>query len=414
MLNNLQKQDPQIADLIDSELGRQQQGLELIASENFTSPAVLEAMGTVLTNKYSEGYPGKRYYGGNEFIDQIETLAIERAKKLFKADHANVQSHSGSTANLEAYYTLLNLGDKILAMEMSAGGHLTHGSKVNFSSKFYNFVFYSVDQQSQLLDYDEIRETALREKPKLIVAGASAYPRIIDFQKFSDIAKEVGAYFMADIAHIAGLVATNLHPSPVPMADIVTTTTHKTLRGPRGALILCQESWAEKLNKAVMPGLQGGPLEHIIAAKAVAFGEAMKPEFKTYQEQILKNAKALAEALQNEGLKLVTDGTDNHLILIDLSNLEISGKEAETALEQVKIYTNKNLIPYDTRKPLDPSGLRIGTPALTTRGFKETEMKIVGQLIVKILKNINSEDIKKEVNNKVKELTEKFPLYSDL
>lgn len=414
MLKNILNQDPKIAEFINLELSRQKQGLELIASENFASEAVLEAMGTVLTNKYSEGYPGKRFYGGNEFIDQIETLAIERTKKLFKADHANVQSHSGSTANMEAYYTLLNLGDKILAMDMSCGGHLTHGSAVSFSSKFYNFVFYGVDKKTHLIDYNEIRKIALCEKPKLIIAGASAYPRIIDFKKFSEIAEEVGAYFMADIAHIAGLVVTDLHPSPVPYADIVTTTTHKTLRGPRGAIILCQKSWAEKLDKAVMPGLQGGPLEHIIAAKAVAFGEALKPEFKDYQKQVIKNAKKLADILLTEGLDLISRGTDNHLILIDLTNLKITGKQAEKALEEAKIYTNKNLIPFDQRKPYDPSGLRIGTPALTTRGFKEKEMEIVGQLISKILKNIDSEDIKKEVKNQVKELTKKFPIYSEL
>jgi glycine hydroxymethyltransferase len=414
MLKNTLSQDSKIAELIGSELNRQKQGLELIASENFVSVAVLEAMGTVLANKYSEGYPGRRFYGGNEFIDQIETLAIERAKTLFKADHANVQPHSGSTANLEAYYTLLNLGDKILAMDMSCGGHLTHGSAVSFSSKFYNFVFYKVDKKTHLINYNEVREIALREKPKLIIAGASAYPRIIDFKKFSEIAKEVGAYFMADIAHIAGLIITGLHPNPVPYADIVTTTTHKTLRGPRGAIILCQESWAEKLDKAVMPGLQGGPLEHIIAAKAVAFNEALQPEFKTYQKQILKNSKALAKTLLKEDFVLISGGTDNHLILIDLTNFNITGKQAETALEQVNIYTNKNLIPYDPRKPLNPSGLRIGTPALTTRGFKEREMEIVGELIAKILKNIDSENIKKEVKNKVGELAKNFPLYPKL
>jgi len=414
MSKNIQNQDPIVAELINNELNRQRDGLELIASENFVSPAVLAAMGTVLTNKYSEGYPGKRYYGGNEFIDQIENLAIDRAKQLFKADHANVQPHSGSTANLEAYYTLLNLGDKILGMDLSCGGHLTHGSPVSFSSHFYNFVFYGVNKKTHLIDYDEVREIALREKPKLILAGASAYPRIIDFQKFGSIAREVNAYFMADIAHIAGFVATDLHPSPIPDADIVTTTTHKTLRGPRGAIILCKKTWAEKLDKAVMPGLQGGPLDHIIAAKAVALAEALKPEFKTYQEQIIKNAKALAEVLLAEGFNLVSGGTDNHLILIDLGNFNVTGKQAEKALEDVYIYTNKNMIPYDKHKPYDPSGLRIGTPALTTRGFREEDLKIVGQLIAKIVKNINSEDIKKEVKIKVKELVEKFPIYSEL
>lgn len=414
MIENLKDQDPLIAELIKNEFNRQREGLELIASENFVSPAVLEAMGTVLTNKYSEGYPGKRYYGGNEYIDQIENIAIDRAKKLFKADHANVQPHSGSTANMEAYYTLLNLGDKILGMDLSCGGHLTHGSPISFSSHFYNFVFYGVNKKTQLIDYDEVREIALKEKPKLILAGASAYPRLIDFQKFGEIAKETGAYFMADIAHIAGFVATDLHPSPIPYADIVTTTTHKTLRGPRGAIILCKSAWQEKLDKAVMPGMQGGPLDHIIAAKAVAFAEALKPEFKNYQEQILKNAKALTEVLLTENFNLISGGTDNHLILINLSNFNITGKLAEKTLEDVGIYTNKNMIPFDERKPYDPSGLRIGTPALTTRGFKEEGLKIVGQLIAKIIKNIDSEDIKKEVKNKVKELTEKFPIYSEL
>jgi len=414
MLKNILNQDPKVAELISAELNRQKNGLELIASENFVSLAVLEAMGTILTNKYSEGYPGKRYYGGNEFIDQIENLAIERAKQLFKAEHANVQSHSGSTANMEAYYTLLNLGDKIFGMDLSCGGHLTHGSPISFSSHFYNFVFYGVNKKTHLIDYDEVREIALKEKPKLILAGASAYPRIIDFQKFGKIAKEVGAYFIADIAHIAGFVATDLHPSPIPYADIVTTTTHKTLRGPRGAIILCKSIWAEKLDKAVMPGMQGGPLDHIIAAKAVAFAEALKPEFKIYQEQILKNAKALAEVLLAENFNLISGGTDNHLILINLSNFKVTGKQAEKALEDVGIYTNKNMIPFDERKPYDPSGLRIGTPALTTRGFKEEDIKIVGQLIAKIIKNIDSEDIKNEVKNTVKELTEKFPIYSEL
>lgn len=414
MIKNLKNQDPLVAELIKNELNRQREGLELIASENFVSPAVLEAMGTVLTNKYSEGYPGKRYYGGNEFIDKIENIAIDRAKQLFKAAHANVQPHSGSTANLEAYYTLLNLGDKILGMDLSCGGHLTHGSPINFSSHFYNFVFYGINKKTHLIDYDEVRNIALREKPKLILAGASAYPRIIDFQKFGEIAKEVGAYFMADIAHIAGFVATDLHPSPIPYADIVTTTTHKTLRGPRGAIILCKSTWAEKLDKAVMPGMQGGPLDHIIAAKAVAFAEALKPEFKIYQEQILTNAKSLAKILLAEGFNLVSGGTDNHLILVNLNNFNVTGRQAEKALEEVGIYTNKNLIPFDDRKPYDPSGLRIGTPALTTRGFKEEDLKIVGQLIAKIVKNIESEDIKNKVKNKVKELTDKFPIYSEL
>lgn len=410
----LSKTDSEVALIVEQELNRQRRGIELIPSENFVSRAVLEAAGTVLTNKYSEGYPGRRYYGGNQYIDLVENLAIARVKKLFGADHANVQPHSGSSANMAAYFAMLNLGDKILGMDLAAGGHLTHGHKINFSGKFYHFVSYGVRADDCRIDLDEVREIAKKEKPKLILAGASAYPRQIDFSGFKKIADEVGAYFMTDIAHIAGLVVAKLHPDPIPYADVVTTTTHKTLRGPRGAIILAKKAWAEKIDKAVMPGIQGGPLEHIIAAKAVAFKEAMEPGFIEYQKQIIKNAKILAETLMSEGLKLVSGGTDNHLILIDLTPLGLGGKEMEKALDEVGIYTNKNVIPFEKRKPLDPSGIRLGTPAVTTRGFKEEEMKIVGGLIAKILKNPGEEMIKEEVKLKVAELTGRFPLYPNL
>jgi glycine hydroxymethyltransferase len=420
----LSKFDPEIADAIENEINRQRSGLEMIASENIVSRAVLEAMGTPLTNKYSEGYPGKRYYGGNQFIDVSENLAIERAKKIFGAEHANAQPHSGSQANAAAYLALLNPGDKILAMNLAHGGHLSHGSPVNFSGKFYNVVFYGVDKNTGRIDMDEVRKIALAEKPKLILTGASAYPREIDFAAFRKIADEVGAYLMADIAHIAGLVAAKIHPDPVPVCDVVTTTTHKTLRGPRGALILSKiadrlrpedkKNLAQKIDSAVFPGMQGGPLEHIIAAKAVAFLEALQPDFIEYQKQIVKNAKVLAETLLAGGLKLVSGGTDNHLILIDLTNTGLAGKQVEDALGAVEIYVNKNMIPYDLRKPTDPSGIRLGTPALTTRGMKEGEMKLVGEMIVKIIKNISDENVKKEVRESVRELVTKFPIYPDL
>lgn len=413
-MSHLSTFDPEIADAIEKEIGRQRNGLEMIASENFVSRAVLEAMGTPLTNKYSEGYPGKRYYGGNEFIDVVENLARDRLKQLFGAEHANVQSHSGSTANMEAYFTLCNLGDKILGMNLAHGGHLTHGSSVNFSGKFYQFIPYGVRKDNHRIDMDEVRAIAQREKPKLILAGYTAYPRTIDFAAFKQIADEVGALFMVDMAHIAGLIAAGVHPSPVPYADIVTTTTHKTLRGPRGAAILCKTSLAEKLDKAVMPGMQGGPLEHVIAAKAVAFKEALEPSFKDYAAQIVKNAQALAESLVHEGITLVSGGTDNHLILLDLSNTGVTGKQAEIALDSVGIYTNKNMVPYDTRKPLDPSGLRIGTPALTTRGFKEEDMRIIGGLIALTIKNYGKEDVYAIIRHKVKELTDAHPLYPGL
>ncbi len=423
-MSHLSKTDPEIADAIENEINRQRSGLEMIASENIVSRAVLEAMGTPLTNKYSEGYPGKRYYGGNQFIDVSENLAIDRAKKIFGAEHANVQPHSGSQANAAAYFALLNPGDKILAMNLSHGGHLSHGSPVNFSGKFYNVVFYGVSKDTGRIDMNEVREIAIREKPKLILAGASAYPREFDFAAFRKIADEVGAYLMADIAHIAGLVAAKIHPDPIPVCDVVTTTTHKTLRGPRGALILSKivdrlrpedkKNLAQKIDSAVFPGMQGGPLEHIIAAKAVAFFEALQPDFIEYQKQIVKNAKVLAETLLAGGLKLVSGGTDNHLILIDLTDIGLAGKQVEDALGEVEIYVNKNMIPYDSRKPTDPSGIRLGTPALTTRGMKEKEMKLVGEMIVKIIKNISDENIKKEVRESVRELVTKFPIYPGL
>jgi len=423
-MSYLSKLDPEIANAIENEINRQRSGLEMIASENIVSRAVLEALGTPLTNKYSEGYPGKRHYGGNQFIDVSENLAIERAKKIFNAEHANVQPHSGSQANAAAYFALLNPGEKILAMNLSHGGHLSHGAAVNFSGKFYNVVFYGVDKNTGRINMDEVHEIALREKPKLILAGASAYPREFDFAAFRKIADEVGAYLMADIAHIAGLVAAKIHPDPIPVCDIVTTTTHKTLRGPRGGLILSKiadrlrpddkKNLAQKIDSAVFPGMQGGPLEHVIAAKAVSFLEALQPEFIEYQKQIVKNAKVLSETLLAGGLNLVSGGTDNHLILIDLTDTGLTGKQVENALGEVEIYINRNMVPFDTRKPTDPSGIRLGTPALTTRGMKEGEMKLIGEMIVKIIKNIGDENIKKEVKNKVKELTKKFPIYPGL
>lgn len=422
--NNLQQHDPAIYQAMTDELTRQQSVLEMIASENIVSPAVLEAMGTVLTNKYSEGYPDHRYYGGNDFIDVSEKLAIDRAKQLFGAEHVNVQPHAGSQANMEAYFAVLELGDKILAMDLAHGGHLTHGHPVNFSGKFYNVIHYGVDHKTERINMDEVYEIAKREHPKLILAGASAYPRNLDFKAFREIADEVGAYFMADIAHIAGLVAANLHPDPMPHCDIVTTTTHKTLRGPRGAMIMCKnddrlrpddkKNLAQKIDSAVFPGMQGGPLDHIIAAKAVAFGEALKPEFKNYQAQIIANAKVLAETLIAQGLRLISGGTDNHLVLVDVTALGTTGKLAEVALDEVGICCNKNMIPFDTRSPFDPSGIRLGTPALTTRGMKEKQMEIVGSLIGKTLKNPDDESVKNKVKATVKELTDQFPIYRGL
>jgi len=406
--------DPLIANAIDNEVARQANGLELIASENFVSEAVLEAMGSVFTNKYAEGYPGKRYYGGCEWTDVVEQTAIDRAKQLFGADHANVQPHSGSQANMAVYLAALNYGDKILGMNLSHGGHLTHGHPLNFSGLSYKVADYGVSRETETIDYDELQRIAERERPKLIVCGASAYPRIIDFERIGEIARSVGARMFADIAHIAGLVVTGLHPSPVPHADYVTTTTHKTLRGPRAGLILCKEEHAKEIDRKLFPGIQGGPLVHIIAAKAVAFGEALREDFKEYQRQIVKNAKALASELQEQGLRLVSGGTDNHLMLVDvwMEGKGITGKAAEKALEAADITVNKNTIPFDQNKPFVASGLRIGTPAVTTRGMKQPEMIEIGRLIAEVVHAPESEDVRHKVKNGVAELTAKFPLYA--
>lgn len=406
---NLQKEDEQIAYLVEKEKERQENSIELIASENFVSKAVMEAMGSYLTNKYAEGYPSKRYYGGCHVVDEVEDLARERVKKLFGAEHANVQPHSGSQANMAVYFSILEPGDTVLGMDLSHGGHLTHGSPVNFSGRLFNFVSYGVDPETEMINYETVRELALKHKPKLIVAGASAYSRTIDFKSLREIADEVGAYLMVDIAHIAGLVATGLHPSPVPYADFVTSTTHKTLRGPRGGLILCKEKFAKAVDKNIFPGIQGGPLMHIIAGKAVCFKEALEPEFKTYMEQVVKNAKALAEALESYGFKLVSNGTDNHLILVDLTNKDITGKDAEILLDSIGITLNKNTVPNETRSPFVTSGVRIGTPAITTRGFKEEEMKEIASIINDAIKEKDGDlEILKA---RVKALCDKYPLY---
>lgn len=411
-IDNIRKNDPEVAEAIDKELGRQQNKLEMIASENFTSRAVLEACGSVLTNKYAEGYPGKRYYGGCEFVDIVETLAIERAKKLFNADHANVQPHSGSQANFAAYVAFIKPGDTVMGLNLSHGGHLTHGSPVNVSGMYFKFISYGVRQDTETIDYDALRAAAKENRPKLIVTGATAYPRTIDFSKFKEICDETGAMLMVDIAHIAGLVATGLHPSPVPFAEVVTSTTHKTLRGPRSGFILCKSLYAQAVDKAVFPGTQGGPLEHIIAAKAVAFKEAMTPEFKQYQQQILKNAEALAEGLILNGFRLVSGGTDTHLVLVDLRPKRITGKVAEKILDDIGITANKNTIPFDPEKPFVTSGLRLGTPALTTRGMKEKEMQAIADTIGLVLSNPEDEQIRKTALEKVKELCQAFPLYA--
>ncbi|MEK4253480.1 MULTISPECIES: serine hydroxymethyltransferase [unclassified Ureibacillus] len=411
----LAAQDKAVLEAILNEKKRQQENIELIASENIVTEAVMEAQGSVLTNKYAEGYPGKRYYGGCEHVDVVEEIARERAKELFGAKFANVQPHSGAQANMAVYYTILQPGDTVLGMNLSHGGHLTHGSPVNFSGVQYNFVDYGVTKDTNVIDYDDVRAKALEHKPKLIVAGASAYPREIDFKKFREIADEVGAYFMVDMAHIAGLVAAGEHPSPVPYAHFTTTTTHKTLRGPRGGLILTNdEELAKKIDKAVFPGIQGGPLMHVIAAKAVAFGEALKPEFKEYAKQIKKNAQVLAETLISEGLQIVSGGTDNHLLLVNVKSVGLTGKVAEKLLDEVKITVNKNSIPFDEEKPFVTSGIRIGTPAITTRGFKEEDTKEVGLIIAKVLKNPEDEAVKEEALARVKALTDKYPIYEDL
>ncbi len=407
--NRIKNADVELYEAMSREINRQKNKIELIASENFVSEAVMEAMGSPLTNKYAEGYPGKRYYGGCEYVDEVETIAIERAKALFGAEHANVQPHSGAQANMAVFFAVLQPGDTVLSMSLAHGGHLSHGSPVNMSGKYFNIVPYGVTEENQTIDYEEIRRLALECKPKLILAGASAYSREIDFKKFSEIAKEVGAYFMVDMAHIAGLVAAGVHPSPVPYADFVTTTTHKTLRGPRGGLILCKEEHAKAVNKAVFPGIQGGPLMHIVAAKAVCFKEAASEEFKAYQRQIAKNAKALSEALLSKGFDLVSGGTDNHLMLVDLRPFGVTGKEYENRLDEVGITVNKNAIPFDPEKPGVTSGIRVGTPAVTTRGLKEDDMKEIAELMYLTIKEFDTKQ--DEIRARVKALCDKYPLY---
>ena len=406
----IRKTDPEIAEVIEAELRRQQDGIELIASENFVSEAVMAAMGSVLTNKYAEGYPGKRYYGGCACVDVAENLAIERAKKLFGAEAVNVQPHSGAQANTAVYFALLSPGDTVMGMSLACGGHLTHGSPVNISGKYFNFIPYGVDDTTGLINYDALQKQAEECRPKLIVAGASAYPRIIDFARIADIAKSVGAYFMVDMAHIAGLVAAGLHPSPVPYADVVTTTTHKTLRGPRGGMILCREEYIKQINKAIFPGTQGGPLMHTIAAKAVCFGEALKPEFKEYQKRIVKNARVLADSLLRSGFDLVSGGTDNHLMLVDLRPVDITGKELEARLDTVHITANKNAIPNDPQSPFITSGLRLGTPAATTRGLGEKDFAEIGELIYKTATEYENADA---IRGAVERICEKYPLYPE-
>ena len=409
--NYLEKADPEITAAIKREIGRQESKIEMIASENFVNYEIMEAAGSALTNKYAEGYPGKRYYGGCEFVDEVETLAIERAKKIFGADHANVQPHCGANANTAVYQAVLDYGDTVLGMDLSNGGHLSHGSPVNISGKSYNFVSYGLDPETETIDFDNVRELALKHRPKLIVAGASAYPRTIHTDKFREIADEVGAILMVDMAHIAGIVAAGLHPNPVEYADIVTSTTHKTLRGPRGGLILCREKYAKAIDKAIFPGTQGGPLMHIIAAKAVCFKEAMEPEFITYQEQTLKNAQALAGALNEKGFDLVSGGTDNHLVLVKLVNKGITGKLAEKLLDDANITTNKNAIPDDPESPFVTSGLRMGTPAMTSRGFKEEDVIKTVEAIALVIDNPESAEAMQQARAIVKELTDKYPLH---
>jgi glycine/serine hydroxymethyltransferase len=406
----LRNVDPAVAESIEHERVRQQENIELIASENFVSPAVLEAQGSVLTNKYAEGLPKKRWYGGCENVDAIEQLAIDRAKKLFGAEHVNVQPHSGSQANMAVYFAVLKPGDKMLTMDLSHGGHLTHGNKANFSGKFFEIVHYGVRKDDERIDYDQLAAMAREHKPRMITVGASAYPRVIDFKRMGEIAREVGAYLLADIAHIAGMVAVGIHPSPIPHADFVTTTTHKTLRGPRGGLILCGGKFAKEIDSTVFPGIQGGPLEHVIAAKAVCFQEALQPSFRTYQEQIVKNAKALAEGMKRNGYRLVSGGTDNHLMLVDVGAKNLSGKECQIALDEAGITVNKNTIPFETRSPFQASGVRLGTPAVTTRGMKEAEMAAIADMISEVLSDIKSLDTAAKVRQRVRELTAKFPL----
>lgn len=410
-MSMLRTQDPEIAKIIDLELHRQRHKLEMIASENFVSEAVMEAQGSVLTNKYAEGYPGKRYYGGCEYVDMVETLAIERAKKLFGAEHVNVQPHSGSQANFGVYFALLQPGDTIMGMNLSHGGHLTHGSPVNVSGSYFNVVDYQVDATTQRIDYDAVAKKAEECKPKLIIAGGSAYSRIIDFKRFADIAHTVGAIFMVDMAHFAGLVAARLHPNPVDYADVVTTTTHKTLRGPRGGLIMCKEKYAKAIDKAIFPGIQGGPLMHVIAAKAVAFGEALEPTFKEYATQVVKNAQALANQLIDNGLTIVSGGTDTHVMLVDVRNTGLTGKEAEHILDEVNITCNKNTIPFDPASPFVTSGIRLGTPALTSRGLQEMDMKEIANIIAMVLQHPEDTEKQEEAKRRVSNLCERYPLY---
>jgi len=414
MMEHLRKNDPAVLEAMELELKRQRSNIELIASENIVSEAVMEAMGTVLTNKYAEGYPGKRYYGGCERVDIVEDIARDRAKELFGADHANVQPHSGAQANMAVYLAALKPGDTVLGMNLAHGGHLTHGSPVNASGLLYNFVAYGVQEDTFLIDYDEVRKAAFKHRPRLIVAGASAYPRIIDFEKLAAIANDVGALFMVDMAHIAGLVAAGLHPNPVPHAHFVTTTTHKTLRGPRGGMILCKKAWAQAIDKAVFPGSQGGPLMHVIASKAVALGEALDPSFKTYAQNVVNNAKVLADTLIEEGLNIVSGGTDNHLMLVDTRNLDITGKDAEKVLDSIGITVNKNAIPFDPTSPFVTSGIRIGTPAVTSRGMDEQAMVTIAKIIAMTLKAPKDEATLEKAGRMVAELTEQYPLYPDL
>lgn len=409
----LDKTDPQLAKYLKLETERQEYGLEMIASENYASKSVMEAQGTILTNKYAEGYPGKRYYGGCEFVDEIEQLAIDRCKQLFGAEHVNVQPHSGSQANMAVYLASVKAGDTIMGMDLAHGGHLTHGSPVNFSGFLFKATHYGLDPKTGRINYDQIRDLAKEHRPKLLIAGYSAYPRVLDFKLFRQIADEVGATLLVDMAHFAGLVAGGQHPSPIPHAHYVTSTTHKTLRGPRGGIILCGNELAKALNSKIFPGIQGGPLEHVIAAKAVAFGEALKPDFKTYAEQIVKNAKALAQGLLEQGIELVTGGTDNHLMLVDLSNSPITGKDAEIALDKAGITVNKNTVPNEKRSPFVTSGVRIGTPALTTRGMKESEMKVIAGWISAVLKDATNEGHLTKIKGQVRELCSKFPIYRD-
>jgi glycine hydroxymethyltransferase len=410
----LQQADPEVFEAIRSERQRQQFGLEMIASENYTSPAIMAAQGSCLTNKYAEGYPGKRYYGGCEFVDVAERLALDRAKKLFGSEHVNVQPHSGAQANMAVFLAALQPGDTILGLDLAHGGHLTHGMRLNFSGKYFKVVSYGVDRETHRIDFDDLAAKAREHKPRLIIAGASAYPRTLDFAKFAEISKQVGALLMVDMAHIAGLVAARLHPDPVPHAEFVTSTTHKTLRGPRSGFILCRSEWADKINSAVFPGVQGGPLMHIVAAKAIGFGEALQPAFRDYIAQVLANARVLAEELQTAGFRIVSGGTDNHLMLVDVTAKGVSGKQAEHALDAAGITVNKNMIPFDTRKPLDPSGIRIGTPALTTRGMKEPEMRQIARWITDVISRHGDQTISDRVRGSVRELCQQFPAPAEI